>query len=378
LIRILVFGLSTGIGGVEAYLMNLYRNIDQNKVQFDFVVAGNSCYYSEEIESLGGRIYYITPKKNNVIANILDLLKVLKKCKRTHRIIYFNLSALYYNLPFIFAKLYQFPIVIAHGHTARDLGKKKDIRYYLHCLNSKYVSFASNYLLACSKLAGEWVLGSNAIKSGNVRIVPNAIPTEKYYYDEVGRNRIRSELGIKKGQFVIGNVGRLTHQKNQLFLLDIFKVIHEKNKNAFLLLIGEGELRLSIEEKVSNLGLNNNVLLTGARSDVPGLFQAMDVFLLPSLFEGLGIVLIEGQTSGLRCFTSKDVVPEEVDLTGLVEFINLNKKPEHWAEQILKCSVGYNRKSKTKEVKNAGYDIKEMAKDFQDFITSINGKDEKS
>lgn len=374
MIHILVFGLSTGIGGVETYLMNLYRNIDRSKIQFDFVISGDSCHYAEEIKVLGGEIFYITPKKDNVLKNVLGLIKILKKCRPTHHVVYFNLSALYYNLPFVFAKIFRFPIVISHAHNTRSKGQKKNLRYYLHCLNRIHVANSSNYLFACSKLAAEWVMGKNSLRKENFKIVPNAIPSEKYEYNKEERNSVRKQLGIRKEQYVIGNIGRITYQKNQLFLLDIFGEILKKNKDALLLLVGDGELRPKIEQKISVLGLNNNVIITGERADVPRLLQAMDTFVLPSNFEGFGIVLIEAQSTGLQCFASKDVVPNETNITGLVEFIELEKTSKQWADQIFQYSKGSERKDKIKEIKEAGYDIEELSSWFQKFIMDINGE----
>lgn len=368
MIRILVFGLSTGMGGVETYLMNLYRNIDRSKLQFDFVVSGKSCYYSDEINRLGGEIYYITPKRENIFREIIDLLKILIKCKKTHRVVYFNFSSLDYNLPFIFTKILRFPVVMAHGHSSRQKGTKKTMRYYLHCLNRKYVSYASNYLFACSEVAAEWVLGRKVIEKGLVTIIPNAIPTYKYIYSQDVRDNIRNELGIKENQFVVGNVGRMSYVKNQMFLIDIFYDIAKRDENAVLLLVGDGELRFEIEKRISNLSLDKRVILTGTRPDVPNLLQAMDAFVLPSLFEGLPFVLIEAQASGLKCFASNDVITTESNITNLVEFINLHEKPDYWAEKIMNLSKVYNRKNMTQNIKSAGFDIEEMAKKMERFI----------
>ncbi|WP_433745212.1 glycosyltransferase [Falsibacillus pallidus] len=368
MLRILIFGLSTGMGGVETYLMNLYRNIDRSNIQFDFVVAGKECYYANEIEDLGGEIYYITPKKENVFLNIVDLIKVLNKSKKTHKVVYFNLSALYYNLPYIFSTLYKFPVIIAHGHSAGEKKKKKNLRYYLHILNRVYVQYASDHLFACSKSAGEWVFGKPALEKNKVKIIPNAIPIKEYKYKDEIRALIRKELGIRDNIFVVGHVGRLSYVKNQMYLLDIFQKIEEGNENSVLLLVGEGESRAEIEDKVSKLGLENKVIITGSRTDVPRLLQAMDAFVLPSRHEGLPFVLIEAQATGLNCFVSKDVVTEESNITGLINFIKLNEKPNYWTKQIFKHSKENIRQDMTEKIKHAGFDIEKTAIEFEKFI----------
>ena len=204
--------MNPGIGGVQTYLMNLYRNIDRSKIQMDFIVPGNHCYYYDEIKELGGQIFYISPRKKNVIANILDLARLFHRCRKSHKIVYFNLSILYYNIPFILAKILRLSIVITHAHSTKSKTMKKDIRYYLHRINRIHVAHSSNYLLACSKLAGEWVFGRKTMNRGKVRIIPNAISIDKFTYIEDLRRRIRNKLGIKKEQFVIGNVGRLSYE----------------------------------------------------------------------------------------------------------------------------------------------------------------------
>jgi len=372
MIRILIFGLTTGLGGVGTYLMNLYRNIDRNVIQFDFVVEGDMCYFADEIQAMGGKIYYIKPKRKNVFLNIKDLWILLKKCRKNYKMIYFNFSVLYYNVPFILSKLFRYPIIIAHGHNTCPKNMK-NIRYLLHCINRYYVSHFSNYLFACSSQAGEWVLGKKAVEEGKVKVIPNAINAEIFKYNTEIRSIIRNELRIDKENFVVGNIGRVTYQKNQIYLIDIFKEIKKKYDKAILLLVGDGELMDDINKKIHTLDLSDSVILTGARSDVSKLLQAMDVFVFPSLFEGLGIVLLEAQASGLLCFASKGVIPEQVNVTGNVKFIDLNKGPAYWAEQILKYSIVHKRKDMTETVKISGYDIKDLATNFQEFIISVDG-----
>ncbi|MFC5542451.1 glycosyltransferase [Ureibacillus suwonensis] len=371
MIKVLVFGMFTGIGGVETYLMNLYRNIDRTKIQFDFVVPGENCYYEEEIKKLGGEIFYITPKRVNLLGNIIDLIRVLKNCKKTHKIVYFNLSVLYYNLPFIFAKLLKYTSIIAHAHSSGGKVKKRNIRYFLHCLNRIYVGKAASHLLTCSTSAAEWIFGKDALKNRKVMLVPNAIPTELYRYNVKTRDIIRKELNINEDTIVVGHVGRFSYIKNQLFLIEIFGKIQEKRKNSVLMLVGDGDLKSEIKDKISRLNLNDRVILTGARSDVPKLLQAMDVFVLPSLHEGLPFVLIEAQAAGLDCFVSKDVIPTESDITGLVNFISLDYGATYWAEQIMSKISKSERIDVTDRIKESGYDIKEMAKKIEDLLISV-------
>jgi len=364
MLRILVFGMSTGMGGVETFLMNLYRNMDINKLQLDFVIEGDSCYYSDEIKSLGGKIYFITPRKESMIQNIIDLIKLYKKCRTTYKIVYFNLSSLYYNFQYIIARFFKFPVIVVHSHSARAKNVTKNLRYYLHCLNRLHVSLTADYMFSCSKPAAEWIFGKKRAKK--VKIVPNAINCNLYTYNEEIRKKTREELGIKEDQFVVGNVGRFTYVKNHLFILDIFKKIIEYNKNSVLLLVGDGELKNDVEKAISKHNLNKNVLLTGQRTDVPKLLQAMDVFILPSLYEGLPYSLIEAQASGLKCFASTGV-PHESNITGLVDYIDLEADADFWAKEIINKTL--NERSKMVDViKVAGFDIKNTSNYMQEFF----------
>ncbi|MEK5214649.1 glycosyltransferase [Psychrobacillus sp. FSL H8-0487] len=188
-------------------------------------------------------------------------------------------------------------------------------------------------------------------------LIKNAIPAKEYIYNDKIRKEVRTQYGLEK-KFIIGHVGRLSYSKNHEFLLKIFVNIHEKNKDAILLLVGDGELRNDIEKKIEELGLKEHVILTGVRNDISRLLQAMDVFVFPSHFEGLGIVAIEAQASGLPCVIS-DTIPQEALITNDIKQVSLNVGVEVWAETILNYKDSFNRKNTYQEINNAGYDIKE-------------------
>lgn len=374
MVRILVFGLGPGVGGVGSLIMNIYRNIDRNKIQLDFVIPGKEAYFAEEIKKLGGRIYYITPKKENFIMNIKDLFSMLKKNHREYDIAYFNLSALYYNFPFIISKLFGFPLIISHAHASEPENINKNLRYYLHIINRRLVANTSDYLFSCSNLATKWVFGSNEEIKKNTIIIPNGIDVSLYEDNEETRKIIRKQLKISDEDFVIGHVGRLSIEKNHLFLIDIFNEIKKEKRNAKLLLVGDGNYKDQIISKIIQLGLKDSVILTGIRTDIPELLNSMDVFVLPSMHEGFGIALIEAQAAGLQAFASKKTIPKEVDVTDTIKFIELDKSPEIWANEILKTTNGSNNKDMRSLIKNSGYDIVSIAATFQKFILDITNK----
>lgn len=360
-VRILqVFG-KMNRGGAETMIMNLYHNIDRSKVQFDFIIHTNEfCDYDCEISSLGGKIYRV-PRYNG--KNYFIYKESWNNFFQKHteyKIIHGHVrstASIYLKI----AKKYGL-ITISHSHsTSSGSGFPAIVKNILQYP----IRFTADYLFACSKSAGEWLFGKKACQSDNFFVLKNAIDTAKFTFDKNIRIQKRKELKIED-KFVIGHVGRFTTVKNHIFLIDVFRAFHDKNAKSVLLLVGDGELRQSIEKKVRDLGLSDNVIFTGVRSDIPDLLQAMDVFLFPSLYEGLPVTLIEAQASGIKCFVS-DSVTEEVKITNQVEFVSLEQSPENWAEEILKYEDGYDRKDTYQEICNAGYDIKDNARWLQEF-----------
>lgn len=358
-IRILqVFG-GLNRGGSETAIMNVYRNIDRKKVQFDFIVHTNErCDYEDEIESLGGYIYRFSRYK---ISNHWKYQKEWGKFFANHpeyKIIhgqYYTISSIYFQV----AKKYGL-MCIAHSHIAQVKGKRAlFIKILAHPLRH-----ISDYLFACSKVAGLWLYGKRAIKNNNFHIIKNAIDTKQFIFNQDIRLKLRVELKFID-KFVIGHVGRFTNQKNHLFLINIFKKVHEKNDKSILLLIGEGNLKKSMEKRIFDLGLSDSVIFTGVRPDVAQLMQAMDIFVLPSLYEGLGIVAVEAQAAGLHCIVS-DTIPRDAYLTELIEPLSLKDSISIWVNRILKYT-DCERENTSQDIKNGGYDIVETAKWLENF-----------
>jgi len=349
-------------GGAEAVVMNLYRNVDRSRVQFDFMVhTTDKCAYDDEILGLGGRIFrvplynvinHLTYKKawHDFFKNNADNYKVI----HAHMI---SLASIYLKI----ASKYGLK-TIAHSH---NMGAIKDLKRFILDMWKIPLKHIADYLFACSLAAGEWIFGKDHCKNPNFFVLNNGINTEKFIYNQAVREQKRKEFDIEN-KFVVGHIGRFATQKNHSFLIDIFKSIYEKNNNAALLLVGEGELRDPIKDKVRALGLEASVIFTGVRSDISDLLCAMDVFLFPSLYEGLGIVLIEAQANGLHCITS-DVVPQEAKVTKLIEYVSLNESASHWADKIFLLAKGYKRQNMQEEITQAGFEIKKVAKWTEEF-----------
>lgn len=356
-------------GGIESYMMNYYRHFDHNKIQIDFVVLGfEKGAYDDEIEALGGKIYNI-PKKSK---NYLGYLKGLNKIFVTgeYRIVHSHLDAMSMTV-LKQAKKSNVPIRIAHSHNTQHLTRNL-IKLLINERARKKIKNYATHLFACSEPAGIWLYGNKAFEEGRVSIIKNAIDIDKFIFDKQKRKKIRKEFGLSEDEFVIGHVGRFEYQKNHRFLLETFASVVKLLPNAKLVLVGDGDLREKIENKIFKLNIQNNVILSGTREDVNNLYNLFDVFVLPSHFEGLGIVAIEAQANGLPCIVS-DVVPREAKVTENIKFLSLNDI-DLWSNTITHFSTKMtNRRINRKHISELGYDINVEAKKLQQLYLSLWG-----
>lgn len=355
-------------GGVEAVIMNYYRNIDHDKIQFDFICDEDSTNIPyDEIEKLGGKVILISPYQK-IFSYQKELKKVLKD--GNYKIVHSNINTLSV-FPLRAAKKVGVPVRIAHSHstTNKKEWKKNLLKLILRPFSKVY---ATDYI-CCSELAGRWLFGNKTYDSGRVFLLNNAIDIEKYTYNEKIRKEKRKELGINSSTLVIGHIGRFVAQKNHTFLIDIFNEIHKKNSDSKLLLAGQGPLVNDIKEKVNKLNLNDSVTFLGQRSDSNELYQAFDIFLLPSLYEGLPVVGVEAQAAGLLCYLSSDMT-KETKVLNSTTIISLSDTSEEWAQSILSGSSEYKRINTKKEISKNGFSIKEEAKKLEDKYLSYNGE----
>ena len=310
-------------GGVEAVVMNYYRHIDRSRVQFDFLVDSDSALVPrEEIESLGGRVFEIPPYQH-VFEYQRELLRLFQQ--EGWKIVHSHINALSV-FPLRAAKKAGVPVRIAHSHSASGKGEhtKNVLKSVLKTQSNRYPTCR----FACSRFAGDWLFG----KAADYEVVYNAIDLDRFRFNEVVRSQTRAILGLTSNQFAIGHVGRFTTQKNHAFLIDIFTEIAKRRDDAVLLLVGSGEAESSVKLLVDGRGLSDRVMFLGQRNDVNRLYQAFDVFVLPSLYEGLGIVGVEAQASGLPCLLS-DAITREVDVTAKCSFLPLSDSAM-WVDSI--------------------------------------------
>lgn len=354
-IKVLVFGMTDNPGGMESCVMNYYRNIDWNDVQFDFLCNWENMVYADEVTAKGSKIYTIPQKSKDYKAYKKSLDEFFKAHKGEYDVFWYNTCTLTNIDYLVYAKKYGIKKRIIHAHNSGNETSK--LRGMFHYLNKTRLSqYATDYW-SCSMAASEYFYNGDIINSAKHHIINNAIKTKDYAFDEAVRDEIRKEYKLED-KYVIGHVGRFQYQKNHEFLVDVFNEYLKLDNKAVLMLVGQGEGEEAIRQKVADLGMTENVMFMGVRSDVNKLLQAMDIFVLPSHFEGLGMVLIEAQAAGLPCITSKAVVPDVVNITGNVDFVSLDNGAAIWTEAVnndLKKNI--DRTEGTKLLTEAGYDI---------------------
>lgn len=346
-------------GGAETFLMKLYRKIDKNQFQMDFAVAtADKCYYDDEILSMGGRIYKISPKSSGVVRNFNSIKKLVKREKYSYvlRTSQHSLSA----LELFAARIGGAKTTIFRSSNSNTTtGAGKDL--LLHRICRFMPLWNADIKLAPSTEAAEFMFGKNCIKKGRAILLHNAIDLSLFHYDIAAGIRIRNELNIPAETTIIGHVGRFNQQKNHAFLLDVFKAYSCKNGNSVLLLVGKGELEPAIKEKASELGILDRIIFTGVRSDVPALLSAMDVFVFPSLYEGMPNTVIEAQATGLPCLIA-DTITREADITGLVHYLSLDSA-DAWASYIANLPQE-TRTTPIQKFKENCYDIESVTEQF--------------
>lgn len=315
-------------GGIESVVMNYYRNIDKTKVQFDFYINQDSSFPQRaELEQYGANVYFL-PSYSDVINYHKTLYQLFKDKK--YKIVHVHLNTMSI-FPLFAAWRAGVPVRICHNHSTahRGEGVRTVLKYILRPFNK---IFATDYF-ACGELAGRWMYGDKCFDAGKVTVMPNAIDTKKFQYDEEKRKKIRKEFNIPEDAFVIGHVGRFVYPKNHQFMVNVFAKFIQQQKNSYMLFVGEGELQEKIQYQVNNLGLKERVIFAGARGDVNYMYSAMDVFFLPSFYEGLAVVAWEAQANGLPVVSSNNV-SEEVICSNNIIRLDLEDARELWIKKL--------------------------------------------
>ena len=355
-IRILQVVTHMDRGGLETMLMNYYRHMDREKVQFDFLTHRQErAAYDDEIEALGGKIYRL-PRLVPWSKSYLTVLDRFFDNHPEYKIVHVHQDCLS-SVILKAAKKHGVPVRIAHSHNANQ---DRNLKYPIKLWYRREIPQYATNLFACGKDAGDWMFGG-----APYQIVDNAIDAAVYTCDPAKRMKMRKQLGLSE-EFAVGHVGRFNPQKNHPFLLAIFAVLLKKEPNATLLLVGGGEDMPKMQAKARELGIADYIRFMGVRSDVADLMQAMDVFAFPSLYEGLPVTMVEAQAAGLPCIISDKVPPECILTEGLVDVMPLSAGAEAWADAILE-KRNTPRTDRRTEIAAHGFDITTEAVKLQEF-----------
>ena len=362
--RILVFGMTENPGGVETFLLNYYRNIDRTRLQFDFLCNFHGpAAFEEELIAMGGRIYHITARSRNVARYSKELDQVFREHKDEWTAVWVNVSSLA-NIDYLkAARKYGIGKRIIHSHNSRNMDSR--LRGLLHEWNKKRIRTWATDFWACSEPAAKWFYGEGLIPE--VRFIHNAIDIERVSFDCEKREAVRKQLGIGPDTFVVGNIGRLHFQKNQAFSIRVFREYVKLNADAKLIFIGQGEDEDMLKNSTGDL--KDRVIFAGVQRDIQGWLSAFDLFLFPSLFEGLPLAVLEAQANGLPVLTAENNVTEEVKVTDGCQFFSLTRNTADWAEKMQGMKRITDRESIRKAFRDRGYDIAVEAPKLQRLLT---------
>ncbi|WP_226545046.1 glycosyltransferase family 1 protein [Bacillus thuringiensis] len=353
-LRVLHVVVNMNRGGAETLIMNLYRNIDRSKVQFDFLTCKEGVF-DEEVVTLGGKVHRIPYVTDVGHRGYIKALDTFFNAHPQYKIVHSHMDKM---SGFVLrsAKKARVPVRIAHSHSTSSEGGAIAKIYKSYA--GAFITSCATHFLACSVAAAQWLFAN---RESATKILKNGIECDEFTFNPDIREQVRKELKLHDDVFVIGHVGRFAHPKNHTFLIDIFAQLIKYRPNSILLLVGDGPLRLEMEKKVEKLNLTEKVKFLGIRSDINRLLQAFDTFVFPSIYEGLPVTLIEAQGAGLPCIIS-DTITQDVDLgLNLVEQCSLlhirnwvgllqniaNKRASRSVEQYVLAEKGYDIKSVT-------------------------------
>lgn len=355
-------------GGLETFVMNVYRSIDRDKVQFDFLTNMRDGAYSEEIKSLGGVIHYIPPRNKGLLAFIRNLRDFFEKHQGEYSAIHYHESSLTSLEVLYYAKKVHIPVRIMHSHSSSIMGSK--IHYLTHYLGKLGIGSLANRYFGCSDKALDWMYSMTGVRK-KAKLILNGINSTQFSYNESKRKEIRDKMAIGANEIVIGHVGRLSAVKNHSFLLNIFSSFLKLTPHAKLWIIGTGELEQSLRQQVEALDLTEKVSFLGVRSDIYDLYQAMDIFVMPSLYEGLPVVLVEAQASGLPILCS-DTISKMSKLTPCYFTLPLRLSQDQWAIKISDILTDFQRTNQQSKIVDAGYDIYKVSEYLQQIYLNTN------
>lgn len=382
-IRVLHISYGSGtFGGAARFAINYFKYINHEEVMFDFLFCNKNSFGLLANDELlrDSNVYALSAfqDRNGVLGYIYLIKKLISFLKKEqYSIVHIDSGGQPIQLACLFACCCaRIPVRIAHSHSSGDYSNKKSlktrIKDIIKPMNRVLIKRMATDYLACSTVAGEYMFGESGVRTGKFKIIHNAIELKKYIYDETKRESIRKEYGIDSDTLVFGHVGRFDKAKNHMFLIDVFERICRCNDNSVLWIIGDGELKELVQKRIQQSPYTEKIRLLGEKSNVNEYMQGMDALIFPSIYEGLSIVTIEAQCTGLPIFASSNITKEH-DVSGNVWFFSLNDGPDIWADQILKILEHYNRISCENILISAGYSIEREAKNLQKFYLEKKG-----
>lgn len=371
MIRILMYGLSAEWGGIETIAISILERLDKKRFHVDFLLsAGTPCAYENKITTAGGGVHYITPWGRNPIRFQMEL-KRFYASKPSYHYVWIHTSAASNITILTVTKRYTQARTILHSHGTSFECKnplKRYILMHLHKRNQTKLGQLVDHAFACSAMAAAWLFGADYAQTHQVNIIKDAIDAASFRIDDEIRARYRKMLAVDRS-LVLMHVGRFSLPKNQSFLLDVYRELENRKLDYRLIFIGDGEMKSDVMQKAKKYKLDKKVQFLGHREDIRQLLQAADLMVLPSLFEGLCISLIEAQAAGLPCFVS-DAIPPEAAITNLVHYLSLEAGSAFWANKIAETMPKQERIDTTAEIEKANFDLKQMVHELEDLLSS--------
>ena len=359
MIKILQIGMDSSLGGIEMFVINIFRNIDKNKFKFDFIKnTDNEICFENEIKSMGGNVFSVTPRRKNFIRNIIDIKNIIKNGK--YDIIHWQANSLSNNVAAMIGLYYNIPVIV---HTHSMWKSNNLISFILHKFNYLLLPKKKIIKLACSDEAGKYLFKKDYI------VLNNGINLDRFKFSKTNRLALRKQFSICEDDIVFGHIGRLSYPKNHKFIIEIFNEYQKINNKSKLILVGSGELENDLKELVNKNKLNDKVYFLGNRFDTEKFLSMFDIFLFPSIFEGLGISLIEAQVSGVQCVIS-DSIPKSAIISDKTVTLSLIDSAEKWANIISKIHID-DRNINFNDLRVKEYDICETAKKLEEIYTNI-------
>lgn len=367
MIRILVFGMTENPGGVESFIISYYRHLNGNGMRFDFLCNDSGTIaYQEELTANGSRIFRVTARSRNPRVYRREMNAFFQEHARDYDVIWVNVCSLA-NIDYLKLALKSgIPRRIIHSHNSMNMDGR--LRGLLHALNRRRIDQYATDFWACSNDAAQWFYREGLMDK--VVLVQNAIEVDQFAFSPARRSEIRGFLGCDDGCCLIGNVGRLHFQKNQMFALEVFKQFLNRVPNSRLVLVGQGEDAEKLRQRAKELDIESHVSFAGVQRNISDWLSAMDVFLFPSKFEGLGIAALEAQANGLPVLASGGVIPAEVGLSAYYQTCDLDAPPEDWAEK-LEALYGLKRQSSSdmkRLFREKGFDIAEESEKLRELL----------